>query len=150
MASKKRIALVVLAVSGLAAGAAAAHGFMDRMHRGGNGGHGAHLLIRALDADGDRRVTVEEARGVQLDRLQRFDRDDDGTLSLEESAPLFAELLRPRMVDAFQRLDEDGDGAVTEPEMLEPAEMIARLDRDGDGDLDRDDRRRWKGGHDRQ
>ncbi|MEM7743631.1 MAG: calcium-binding protein [Pseudomonadota bacterium] len=145
MNTRKRISVAVLALAGLATGAAVAKDVMDRGDRHG-GGRGHHLL-RALDADGDHVVTIEEARGLQLERLARFDADGDGSLSLDEFAPLFAEVARPRMVDAFQHLDADGDGDVTEAEMLTPIAKLTRMDRDGDGDVDRDDRpsRRGKG-----
>jgi Ca2+-binding EF-hand superfamily protein len=135
-----KITLALLAVAGLAAGAAAAHGWGDRAGRG----PGAMLFDR-FDADGDGAVTADEARGVAADGLARFDADGDGTLSLEEFAGLHAEITRARMVDAFQRLDADGDGAVTAAEMDRPiARMTARLDRDGDGDVDAEDLRRMR------
>jgi Ca2+-binding EF-hand superfamily protein len=140
-----KITLAILAVAGLAAGAADAKGWGDRMSRG-PGGPGA-MLFETFDADGDGAVTLEEARGVAADGRARYDADSDGSLSLEEFSGLHAEITRPRMVDAFQRLDADGDGIVTADEMDRPiARMGARLDRDDDGDIDSDDFGRMRDG----
>lgn len=148
MNTRKPLAFAVLAIAGLAAGAALAQGMMDRGDRHG-GGRG-HQLLRALDADGDRVVTIEEARALQLDRLGRFDTDGDGTLSLDEFTPLFTEVTRTRMVNMYQYLDADGDGEVTEAEMLSPVQKLTQMDLDGDGDVDRDDRPARRGKGDRQ
>lgn len=140
MKTRTKITLGALALAGLAATAATAHGWGER-DGGGHGGRGA-MMLRLLDANGDDRVTPEEARELQIERLQRSDVDGDGALSIDEFAPLFAEVTRERMVRGFQRLDRDGDGVVTEAEMTAPADRLLRFDRDGDGDVDVDDRRR--------
>lgn len=139
MKTASKISLTILAAAGLAATAVAAADWGGRGGPGRGPERGA-MLFQTFDADGDGVIGLEEARGVQADRLARFDADGDGTLSLAEFEALHAEITRPRMVDAFQRLDADGDGAVTAAEMAAPVDRIGRrMDVDGDGDIDRDD-----------
>ena len=71
-------------------------------------------------------------------RLTEADSDGDGSLALEEFAPLYFERVRPRMDDAFQALDGDGSGEVTTEEVGDRfGAVVARLDRDGDDALTR-------------
>ena len=50
-------------------------------------------------------------------KMQEFDGDSDGALTLEEFEALHTNAVRDRMVDRFQHLDADADGAVTQEEM---------------------------------
>jgi EF hand domain-containing protein len=50
-------------------------------------------------------------------KLQEFDTDEDGALSLAEFEALHIAAMRERMVDQFQHLDADGDGLVTRAEI---------------------------------
>lgn len=50
-------------------------------------------------------------------KLQEFDADADGALTLEEFKALHMSAVRDRMIDRFQHLDADGDGQVTQQEM---------------------------------
>ena len=69
-------------------------------------------------------------------RLQAFDSDGNGTLSLDEYQALWLDAMRERMVDRFQAHDDDGDGEVTVEEFGEErARLVERMDRDGDGAL---------------
>ena len=98
-----------------------------------------------LDPLANGQLTQEEIDTTRNQRMAEFDRDQDGTLSLEEFEALWLDLMRPRMVDRFQHLDDDGDAVVTLEEFTEPfANVVERRDRNGDGTLSRDDfRSRW-------
>lgn len=60
-------------------------------------------------------------------RLEEYDADGDGDLSLEEFAAWHAAMLRETMVDRFQHLDADGDGAITSEEMNALAGRMNRM-----------------------
>ncbi|MGM0586456.1 MAG: hypothetical protein ACQEUZ_17555 [Pseudomonadota bacterium] len=124
------------------------HGMMSDHHDGRmgggmmRGGHGMRMMERA-DADGDGRVTREEAADFRAEQMESFDADGDGSLSLEEFGAMHAAHARPMMVDRFQAFDDDGDGQVTESEMAAPFERMMRfMDRDGDGAIGPSDMRR--------
>lgn len=122
--------------------------------RGGRGGHGGlglggrgmgPELFEEVDGDGDGSVTQEEVDAYLEAELAAADADGDGAVGLEEFAPVFAERMRPRMVDAFQALDEDGSGAVSAAELDDRfGAVVARLDRDGDDALTLQDGRRGR------
>ena len=143
---------VVLASGGIAlgltmgVGASLADGWGRHHGRGHHGGFGPGVFER-LDADGDGRVTQAEIDEGRQGRLAEFDRDGDGSLSLEEFEGLWMAVMRERMVDRFQALDADGDGSVTSEEFIRPfSHMVSRLDRNGDGELTADElQRRHKG-----
>lgn len=97
-------------------------GMMDGSHMRMGGAF--HLR---LDADGDGRVTPEEARTQLRELLEENDSDGDGTLSIAEFEVLHSRLIRETMVDRFQHLDADGDGQVTRDEMTAPAKKIERM-----------------------
>ena len=151
---------LVTAIGGLAvAGTSYAHkwrgqhqGFygMQEMGPGFHGrGHGRQGMrfFQQFDANGDGQLTQEEIDTTRNQRMAEFDRDQDGTLSLEEFEALWLDFMRPRMVDRFQHLDENGDAVVTLEEFQAPFErIVARMDRNGDGVLSPEDRpRRGKG-----
>ena len=119
--------------------------------------HGRRMfrLMERYDTNGDHRLTQAEIDEVRAARLNEFDRDGDGVLTLEEYQALWLDAMRERMVDRFQRHDADGDGKVTREEFGRRfAGIVARMDRNDDGVLDKSDMRRghgrWGGGrHDR-
>lgn len=132
-------------------GCARGMGYGPAMMGGGHGmmGRGAGFaLFDRLDTDGDGRIGAEEGRAAIRDGFTAYDTDGDGTLTLDEFAPLHAELMRPRTVDAFQRLDADGDGSVTVEDMQAPFDrMLVWGDADGDGALGPGDRRAFMDGN---
>ena len=67
---------------------------------------------------GQRTDTLRESA---LKRLEEFDTDKDGTLSLSEFEALHAAMIRETTVDRFQHLDADGDGKITKEEVTAPA-----------------------------
>lgn len=131
----------ILALGGLAV-AQGMGGMHDMMKRHGMmGGPGMYMMER-VDADGDGRITAEEAEAFRAEQLSTHDANGDGALSLDEFAAMHAANMRPMMVDRFQFLDEDGDGSVTEAEMATPmARMFRHMDRDGDGAIGFDEMR---------
>lgn len=50
-------------------------------------------------------------------KLDEFDADADGALTLEEFEAFHMSVVRDRMVDRFQHLDADGDGQISQNEM---------------------------------
>lgn len=106
----------------------------DRMH-----GHdhaammGKHGMMggmrKMLDADGDGQVTPEEAAEQLQAKLEEFDADGDGSLSIAEFEALHSAIIREKMVDRFQHLDADGDGQITPEEMNAPADEMQRMQR---------------------
>ena len=59
-----------------------------------------------------------------LAKLNEFDANNDGVLSLVEFEALHAAMIRETTVDRFQHLDADGDGAITEAEIAAPIERM--------------------------
>lgn len=129
-----------------------------RMHRGHGRRHGwrrggkrrkmrrMRAMMNNYDVNGDQKLTFDELESGRKQQIEKFDRDNNGGISLQEFAPLWAELRRQRIIRTFQRMDRDGDGKITEEEFVKPAMRFARrLDRNGDGALSREDRRRKRG-----
>lgn len=111
----------------------------------GMGGMGmgmiAEQVMREVDTDRDGKITQAEIDAAVNARFARFDTDQNGRLSLEEFAALWADLTRPAMVRAFQFMDPNGDGSVTKAEVDERfGRLVQRFDRNGDGALSMEDR----------
>lgn len=117
------------------------------------GAMGAHFMEQ-WDADGDGRVTLDEASTRRGDIFYMFDQDSDGTLNAEEWAGvaehLAAEMgqggnggahgmgkgpgkfIHEAMTPAFN--DTDGNGIVTADEFTAATRtLFGQIDRDGDG-----------------
>lgn len=165
----RKVGVAALIVAALATGGVAIaqdrHGFGgrdggfwgqghgDRGHARGmgrfggfRGGAGLEGLMELYDQNDDGALTQDEIDTVRAERLQQFDSNGDGSLSLEEYQALWLDAMRERMVDQFQRHDDDGDGLVTAEEFGErQAKMVARMDRNDDGKIDAEDfqRRPW-------
>lgn len=122
-------------------------------------------LFRLLDANVDRRLSPREFADGMV-RLQEFDEDGDGTLSLKELDLLRRFRVRFRFVvpeavrpernmqmtaqrrmpvvtqstatgpEWFQRMDRNRDGDVTWREFLGPRDAFESLDADGNGWID--------------
>jgi EF hand len=90
-------------------------------------GHGNAPMNKAMDTDGDGKVSAEEAKAALAAQLATFDADGDGTLSIAEYEALNSANNRDMMVDRFQQIDSDGDGIVTAEEMAAAAEKMTRM-----------------------
>lgn len=84
-------------------------------------------MMWMLDTDGDGMATPQEIREGLQAKLQEYDADGDGTLSIGEFEALHSAMIRETMVDRFQYLDADGDGAVTAEEMSAPANRMEHM-----------------------
>ena len=60
-------------------------------------------------------------------KMQEFDADSDGALTLEEFEALHTNAVRDRMVARVQHLDADADGAVTQEEMQAAGTRIGAM-----------------------
>ena len=141
-----RTTKLLLTTGALALGAAALAG--ASLADGGWGRHHGHHrgagegLFEAFDANQDGRLTQAEIDQVRQAKLTEFDRDGDGSLTLEEYQALWLDAMRERMVDRFQDHDDDGDGMVTAEEFGERySRIVSRLDDDGDGAVTMDEMR---------
>lgn len=104
-----------------------------------------------MDENGDGVISPSEARAARTARLEEFDADGDGNLSIAEFETLHSAAIREMMVDRFQYLDADGNGEVTAEEMNAPVERMSRFmrmqnrsgaGRENDDDGDRPARQR--------
>ena len=136
--AKKTLFLTGAVLAGalaLGAGAAVARGW----HGGGpgfGGMGGPMMLFDQFDSNKDGKITQDEIDAVRDAQLKKYDRDGDGTLSLEEYQALWLDAMRPRMVRQFQANDADGNGRIT------TEEFRARFARNGDGAIMPDELRR--------
>ena len=169
MTRKKKI-IIGGAVAVAAVGAIAAATISEAHDRGrfgggwhmkhasyGGGHHGARMGMRVqklfdeVDADKDGKITESELTQYRVARISKVDANGDGALQMDEFQTIWADVMRPRMVDHFQFLDEDGDGTISEAEITTPLSMITgRLDRNDDGVIARDElKRKHRGWHKR-
>ncbi len=101
---------------------------MMRMHgQMMGGGMMDNPMLKSFNTDGDGRVSPEEMRLGQQAKLEQFDLNGDGSLTLDEFEALHSAAIREMMVDKFQKLDNDGDGQVTSEEMAAPARKMDRM-----------------------
>jgi len=84
-------------------------------------------MFGSFDDDNDGKVSPDEMREGLAARMQEFDSDGDGTMTLEEFEAFHAAMIRNMVVDHFQALDEDGDGQITGDEMTAPADRMERI-----------------------
>lgn len=89
------------------------------------------------DANGDRRVTLLEARAAALALFEHFDRDADGAVTRPEADGAATSWREQRLDRRFAALDGDRDGALSRLELRLSPRRFARADRDGDGRLTR-------------
>ena len=145
---KRTYLITGLTLLSLAAGSgvALAHGMKgERGGMGGMGGGMPMIQFEEADADGDGKVTREEAAAHARAKFDAADTDGNGRLSdaeiraavekrAEEARQRRFERMATRMIE---RMDSDGDGEVSFDEM--PGQrsmqdrMFDRLDSDGDG-----------------
>jgi Ca2+-binding EF-hand superfamily protein len=99
--------------------------------------------VRALDRDGDGKVSRVEFRGPAA-LFERLDRDGDGTLSNEEQSGMTRPRLgnpagplagRENLAKRLARFDKNNDGSITRDEYTGPAPLFDRLDSNADGTI---------------
>ena len=92
------------------------------------------MAIEGLDTNKDGTLSPDEMTAGIRAELKSYDKDANGTLSLEEFAVMHTAHTRPMTVRAFQMHDADGDAQVTEAEMAEMAAMMqSHMDGQQDG-----------------
>lgn len=99
-------------------------GGMSMMDRG--------MMQMMLGPDMVRGMTQDMPGQMMMSRLEEYDADGDGALSLDEFAAWHAAMMRETMVDRFQHLDADGNGAITSAEMNA---LAGRMDRMREDDM---------------
>jgi Ca2+-binding EF-hand superfamily protein len=114
--------------------------------RGAAGGVAAAFAdrLKAMDKDGDGKVTREEFTG-RAALFDRLDTNKDGVLSPEDR-PSGAPRPQPgaaagERLRRLRAMDKDGDGAISREEFEGPAALFDRLDANKDGRLSRDELR---------
>ncbi|MCP4218568.1 MAG: hypothetical protein GY765_28295 [bacterium] len=112
-------------------------------------------LVAALDADQDKVISASEL-GNAANALKALDADGNGELTMEELKPQRSNGNRTGMRQGsekgrrsgrkrgnliFKTLDADGDRKLSTPEMNNAAAALGTLDRNGDGQLTKDELR---------
>ena len=118
-------------------------------HQAHHRGHGKHAGLKALDKDGDGRISREEAAGAPrlTQSFDRIDANGDGFLTRDELRAAHAAMRRAH----WARIDSDGDGRISRAEAQAGAPRLAQnfdaIDADHDGFVTRDELRAAFGAH---
>jgi hypothetical protein len=146
MTASKKTAVAVIALMGVALGAAAfAEGGMQGMGgMGGPEGRGPMMLemFDTIDANKDRKVTQDELAAHRAAEFAAADTNSDGALSAEElQAHMLAQMLARHSARMIDNMDDDGNGTLSVEEMGEGpmGEHFARIDTDNDGAISKDE-----------
>jgi Ca2+-binding EF-hand superfamily protein len=120
--------------------------------RGGMGprGEGPNLMFQRADKDNSGTVTLEEFAAMSPLSFTDADADGDGNINADElAAQLEREMLRRRAERMIERFDADNDGQVSLAELENRRnQMFARMDIDGSGAIEQDELRGMRGqGH---
>ena len=147
--AKVAVAIAGVVIAGgatVAVTSALAHG---KGFQGGFGGQRPAVFER-IDADGDKKVTMDEAAAFFAGIRDANDADGNGAINLEEFEGIVLEHARPMIAKGFMRLDDDGDGELSDAEIAERVEhMMERADRNGDGAVEIKELKRGRHGHGR-
>ncbi len=94
-------------------------------------GHSRAERLKAMDANGDGKITRQEATDAAKARFKDLDKNGDGKLTADDFAGGKHDGSK-----FLKRLDTDGDGAVSEKEWVDRSlARFDRLDTDHDGVL---------------
>jgi len=101
--------------------------------------------LKSADANKDKRISREEADGLELRRFSRLDHNGDQTVTAEEIDLYLAERNARRRDRILRRLDADKDRSVTRAEIdARTANLFRTLDPDGDGGITEDEVRSYR------
>lgn len=136
------IAAGLLAGAG-ALGAAAAVGGYGHGYGSGHGGHRHHggMMLRKLDTDNDRTITLEEFMKPKRDDFTSLDANKDGVIDANEIVIPARERGEYGLKRLMKRMDQNADGKVSKEEFARGAEeRFAENDLNSDGKLTAEDR----------
>jgi len=108
---------------------------------GGGPGYGpGTMMFEMMDTNEDGQITNEEFDARHDSRFDEFDADGDGKVTLDE-AKQWRPAPNPRRAEMmFQRLDTDGDAIVTREEFdARSAGRFEAMDKNGDGAITADE-----------
>lgn len=121
----------------------------------GGGPRGGAFLLQRFDTDNDGSLTIEEFAAVGERPIAQADADGDGVITADEiDAALLSRMVQNRRERIIERFDLNGDGKVevTEIERLRE-KRFSLMDRNDDGKVDADElrlAREFMGGPQRQ
>jgi Ca2+-binding EF-hand superfamily protein len=104
--------------------------------RGGARGRPMPPIMTAIDANQDGEISAEEISGASA-ALKALDRDGDGKLSMEEWRRPSPEAMAAEFVKRLMQSDKDGDGKVSKEEAPERMQRaFDKVDTNADGAVD--------------
>jgi len=111
------------------------------------GGDGPGLMFQRADKDNSGTVTLEEFAAMSPLSFTDVDADGDGNINADElAAQMEREMLKRRAERMIERFDTDNDGQVSQAELdSRRQEMFARMDIDGSGAIEQDEMRPMRG-----
>lgn len=135
-----------LTVAALAAGLLASTAFAD------DSGHRSHGdRFKEMDANGDGKISRQEATDAAKARFAEMDKNGDGKITADEMTGGDGDKGGHRHWDPakfIQRADTDGNGSVSLKEWLDRSqERFDRLDKNGDGVITADERQAARDEH---
>jgi Ca2+-binding EF-hand superfamily protein len=110
--------------------------------RRGPGPGSMDSMFEQLDADGNGKVTREEATAFRDQKFTEFDQDGSGELNFNEYSAMIASLQKDRLRSGFDRQDADKDGGLSKEELASRLDrMFSWMDKNDDGAVERTEMR---------